>query len=103
MENLQWLDLMSNNLTGLPVEIGRLKQLRCLNLSMNKRHNLPSEIGNLKNLETIDLQDNNLKSLPVKYFQDMPNLTLLALSGNPLSPGEITAIRRAMPGCTVIW
>ena len=56
------VSLGGNQLTTLPPEIGKIKDLEYLDLEDNNLTTLPSEIGKLTNLERLSLHDNpNLK------------------------------------------
>jgi Leucine-rich repeat (LRR) protein len=56
------INISNNKLSGnIPVEIGRLKQLRSLGLSNNNfSGNIPNQISELTNLEILDLSRNQL-------------------------------------------
>ena len=58
------LRLQGNQLTSLPVEIGRLTGLEVLWLYDNQLTSLPVEIGRLTGLTYLDLSDNPLTSPP---------------------------------------
>jgi len=79
--NLRKLNLLSNNLTSLPKEIGYLTNLEVLNLENNNLTSLPKEIGYLKNLEVLNLDGNKLTALP-KEIGDLSNLINLNLGDN---------------------
>ena len=71
------LDLLSNELTLLPPEIGNLTNLQKLELEYNQLTSLPPEIGNLTNLQQLSVSDNQLTSLPseigncdIYYYRD---------------------------------
>jgi len=81
--NLRKLNLLSNNLTSLPKEIGYLKNLEVLNLDGNKLTALPKEIGDLSNLINLNLGDNNFTSLS-KEIGNLSNLERLSLYGNKI-------------------
>ena len=80
-KDIKKLNLSNNNLTQLPVEIVKLKQLTTLNLSYNKLTQLPVEIGQLTQLTTLELNSNKLTHLPVEIGQ-LTLLTTLHLSDN---------------------
>ena len=84
------LDLLDNNLTELPKEIGNLTNSTVLDLWNNNLIELPKEIGNLTNLRELYLEDNNLTELP-KEIGNLTNLTELVLKSNNLTelPKEI--------------
>ncbi|WP_417913991.1 COR domain-containing protein [Candidatus Electronema sp. JM] len=90
LKNLTRLDLRDNQLTTLPPEIGQLRNLQKLALWNNKLTALPSEICQLKNLTELSLFGNQLTALPSELFQ-LTNLTGLDLYGNKLTtlPPEI--------------
>jgi len=56
------LDLSNNQFTGVPTEIGQLKNLEVLDLSNNRLTGLPHELGNLSNLKILDLRGNAYSS-----------------------------------------
>jgi internalin A len=87
---LQTAMLNSNRLTELPPEIGQLAELRTLMLDGNRLTELPPEIGQLAELQTLWLDGNRLTELPPEIGQ-LTNLRVVMLSGNHLTelPREI--------------
>ena len=87
-EGWQELDLSGQELTELPVEIGKLKQLE--SLILGKKVEGYEKVGN-RYLEKVS--GNNLKTLPLELL-DLPNLRKLDISGNPLEsiPDVVTQI-----------
>ncbi|KAF5428813.1 Leucine-rich repeat (LRR) protein [Candidatus Methanophagaceae archaeon] len=94
LKNLTELNLSYNQLNKLPAEIGKLKNLTTLNLSHNQLTTLPAEIGKLKNLAKLDLSWNQLTTLPAEIGK-LTNLTKLDLSWNQLEtlPAEIVELK----------
>ena len=84
------LNLIENQLTELPKEIGNLTNLKELWFSDNQLTELPKEIGNLSNLTLLTLNDNQLTELP-KEIGNLSNLKELWLYRNQLTelPKEI--------------
>ncbi|KAK3326224.1 Endonuclease/exonuclease/phosphatase [Apodospora peruviana] len=83
-EFLQELYIASNQLTSLPADIGRLRNLRLLEASNNQISELPPEIGMCTNLKTLLLFDNQIHTLPHELgFLYM--LEMLGIEGNPLN------------------
>lgn len=78
-DNVCYLDLSNNNLTQLPGEVLKLKNLTSLYLNFNHLDSLPPEIAKL------------------------PNLTSLDLTGNPMSQAEVDKVRRLLPGAHVLF
>ncbi|HYX16540.1 MAG TPA: leucine-rich repeat domain-containing protein [Nostoc sp.] len=87
-EGWQELDLSGQELTELPVEIGKLKQLE--SLILGKKVEGYEEVGN-RYLEKVS--GNNLKTLPLELL-GLHNLRKLDISGNPLEsiPDVVTQI-----------
>ncbi len=87
-EGWQELDLSGQELTELPVEIGKLQQLESLILGKKVEGYQP--VG-LRILEKVS--GNNLKTLPLELL-GLPNLRKLDISGNPLEsiPDVVTQI-----------
>jgi len=81
---LQKLSLLDNQLSKIPREIGKLKELQELWLNDNKIKELSKEITQLRNLQKLDLSNNQLSELPKKITQ-LKNLQYLNLSNNQLS------------------
>ena len=80
---LRRLDLVWNELTALPPEIGQLTALAQLSIHGNALTELPPEIGQLTNLAGLWLPYNRLKTLPVEIC-NLPTLSQLSLGNNEL-------------------
>ncbi|MEH1925288.1 leucine-rich repeat domain-containing protein [Nostoc sp.] len=87
-EGWRELDLSGQELTELPVEIGKLQQLE--SLILGKKVEGYEEVRN-RYLEKVS--GNNLKTLPLELL-GLPNLRKLDISGNPLEsiPDVVTQI-----------
>ncbi|QTA85600.1 COR domain-containing protein [Desulfonema magnum] len=88
------LDLSHRNITQLPREIGRLRNLFVLYLGSNQLRELPREIVHLKNLTQLDLNSNQLTEFP-KHIVQLKNLFRLDLSFNQVAelPREIVQLK----------
>jgi len=80
--NLHILNLLDNNITKLPKDIGNLNGLKYLNLSNNQLRELPEEIINLNNLKYLNLSYNELEVLP-ENIEYLTNIEYLSLKNNP--------------------
>jgi hypothetical protein len=84
---MKMIDLSSNYLTqSIPVEIGKLVELRALNLSRNQLVGyIPSSIGEMENMEVLDLSRNRLSCVIPISIVNLNFLDMLDLSYNTLS------------------
>ena len=83
LNNLQSLDLHSNNISSIPSSIGDLATIESINLSYNKISSLPESIGNLSSLKILNLSCCNLKKIP-DFIVTLPSLEHLLINGNKL-------------------
>lgn len=81
LEKLESLCLSGLNITALPEEIGRLRNLRTLSVSNNLLEFLPGSIGLLSRLEKLDLSGNRLSSLP-EGLSKLSQLRVLRIADN---------------------
>lgn len=80
LENLEILELMSNNLTGaIPPEIGRMRNLKKLVLR-GKFTSIPEELWQLENLEILELS--TASDHAIDFLGDLHNLQSLTLMCN---------------------
>lgn len=80
--NLRWLILTDNSITELPKEIGLCTRMQKLMLAGNKLSTLPAALRNCSNLGLLRISANRLVQFP-HWLLSMPQLSWLALSGNP--------------------
>ena len=98
-QTLSTVELTSNSLTRMPVELLRLAPtLRTLTISWNMLSSIPASIGRLRRLETLDLSFNRLEILPPQLCC-LYNLKSLCLSDNDLlqlpdAMGDLSSLER---------
>jgi small GTP-binding protein len=63
------LDLSKLNLTSLPKDVNKLKNLQILNLGQNNLSSLPVEICDLKKLTILDLGENKFQKFPEEVLE----------------------------------
>lgn len=78
--------ITSNNVTSIPLEVTRLKNLDRLLLSANKVAFVPKELENLTALRALDISNNPIKINSFDQFLNIPNLTVLYIATNQLLP-----------------
>ncbi len=71
--SMEYLHLTNSNISYLPPELGKLKNLRAICLDGNSIDNYPKEMCTYKNLIRLDLDDNNISNFP----REIGNLTSL--------------------------
>lgn len=59
MPSVEYLNLSSNKLQSLPVELAEMQRLRELDISQNDLTSIPKELMKLKHLQSLDLLGNN--------------------------------------------
>ncbi|XP_077297692.1 uncharacterized protein LOC143919287 [Arctopsyche grandis] len=79
--NIKNLDLSSNLIKMIPIELKNLHQLRLLNFSHNQIDTL-EEISYVKYLITLDLSKNKINTISIKAFKNMKHLEELYLQDN---------------------
>ena len=95
----------SNNLTGLPLELGEVQKLRVLRLKYNAFEALPPVLSRFRRLEILELADNKISCLDdeilsqltsVKY--DVSTLLHMLQSHSSVQPAiSCTTAARATP------
>lgn len=101
LSKLEILDLSSNQLASIPIDIINLTKLIELNLDNNVIVSLPTEIGKLSHLKQLSLRNNHItctstnfddvknpQPLPSTLFTDTP-LIDLNLHGNPMTSTQL--------------
>ena len=78
-----YIDLVGKEITALPENLSLSPNVRELNLRANLIQALPENF-NLPNLKLLDLRENQLDYVDPKIIQQLPNLEVLNLDGNPL-------------------
>ncbi|MBD3344273.1 MAG: hypothetical protein GF401_04335, partial [Chitinivibrionales bacterium] len=84
LTSLQTLNLEGNDLTYLPVAVGKLSKLVSLDISRNNIVEIPEEIGVCTALYDLNLSENQLVNLPLAISK-LQRLSSLNISGNRIS------------------
>ena len=84
LKNLEYLDLSINTIKSIPDGISELKNLKNLSISYNLLDQINPEISNLPKLETLWFLDNRLELIPDELCE-MKNLVELNITGNPIN------------------
>ena len=93
LDSLVTLKLDDNQISELPMTIGKLKKLEELFLSQNYHESLPPSIGLCRKLHTLNVDDNDIEFLP-KELGSCISLKILSAHGNRLItlPAELDHI-----------
>lgn len=102
LAGLRVLDLSQNRFRSFPAAALQLHELRELNLAGNLMEELPEDLSPLGALKILDLRDNRLTRLSPALAR-LKGLEVLDLTGNPLDPGEVEALRQALPATHVLF
>jgi hypothetical protein len=90
------LNLSNKNLTVLPIDIGKFKNLQKLDLSSNKLKTVPKEIAKLRKLQSLNLSKNTTLNLQqvFSFFGKSKTLTEIILTESTirLLPDNISKI-----------
>ncbi len=84
------IDVASQNLTQLPIQLSNLKNIVSINLLGNEFNSFPTVLCKLTTLDEISLSSNNLTSVS-KEIRQLKNLRILIMNNNQLVelPNEI--------------
>ena len=99
-KKLESLDLGANNIENIYILQYLNAPLRELRLGNNLIED-GTPLMYLRSLEVLDLSGNRLTS--VSPIKQIPTLTWLKLTGNPLSEEQIEELRAALPDCEIIF
>ena len=96
--HLQYLNFANNQLETLPLEIGKLTNLREICLSFNKFDSIPISLQSCERLETLLLNGNQISVIDVEVLRRLKMLAVLDLSNNniqhvPPELGTLTQLR----------
>jgi internalin A len=91
LKNLIQINLSKNNLTVFPNELLSMDKLIVINLSNNKIAQVPTAINKLKNLQGLDLSNNQLTTLP-DTLSSIKTLRFLNVKGNNIDKTQLDKI-----------
>lgn len=89
-DGLKWLILTDNQLSALPADMGRYRQLQKCALAGNQLQQLPDSMQHCRELGLLRLSLNRFTAFPNWLFQ-LPKLAWLALGANPATPVALTS------------
>jgi leucine-rich repeat protein SHOC2 len=100
--NLETLRLPVNALNHLPSELALLKELRVVDFSDCLGLHDIGVLTKLDKLEELDLYGCGITHLP-KGLNQLTQLRVLGLKGNPLDKREVDIFSKNLPGCRVVF
>lgn len=103
MTNLQVLKLDHNLLDGSLIAEVRLMPLVNLDVSYNNMTGMPAELGQLSKLQTLNYSYNHITGLPNELANLKNNLKTFNLTGNPLTPSQISQLKSELPNTTILF
>lgn len=94
-KNLRKLNLSNNNITSISAEITKLDKIISLDLSNNKITDLRAKFFELQKLEVLIIRNNKIKILP-RQIGKLTELKKLICSGNQIQdiPEEIASLQK---------
>ena len=99
LESVKTLFLFLNELTQVPKDLEKLKQLTELHLNNNKLNNVKG-LEKLGQLKYLHLENNNLTNL--KGLESLTHLKELDLNNNPdLTKAQIEELQKVLPACKI--
>jgi len=84
LPKLEKLSLTNNRLSEIPEGLSRIRSLNCLVLPDNLIDTLPESMAALSQLRELYLWGNRLSFLPDFLFEELPELKVINVDGNPL-------------------
>lgn len=81
----------------------QLNSYSSIDLSNHELDEIPLFVWEMKNLKTINLQENELKKLPALELKNLPKLSKIVLSGNPLDTTNFQQIRQSNPSLQILF
>ncbi|WP_337881076.1 protein kinase [Rheinheimera sp.] len=81
-DSIRWLILTDNQLTALPADMGRYRQLQKVALAANRLRALPESMQDCTSVALLRLSLNRLTTVPDWLFQ-LPKLAWLSVGANP--------------------
>jgi internalin A len=99
LADLSELRLSFNKIKDISI-LSNLKNLKTLALWENKIEDI-SSLSTLKDLRYIDLDNNSITDLTPLY--NLTGLWDLYISGNPVTEGQVDALRAALPNCDIMF
>jgi len=93
--SLRNLDVSSNKISSLPVNMATFKILKSLNISKNRIVEIPQQFASLVKLEMLNLSFNNIKIVP-QSFSCLKNLKEIDLSHNSITefPSSLAGLKQ---------
>ena len=99
-EDVCSLQIGEGNLTEIPRDISKLKNLTYLSIIRNDITTIPAEIGELNNLVTLYLNFNQISTVPDELGK-LNKLQKLQMVSNPLSASEKAKVKQLLPNVEI--
>lgn len=90
-----------NQVTVIPSQVFRFKELTLLSLFNNEISEIPEAISQLKNLRTLYLDMNPLETL-LPMASSMQQLEILGIAKTRISTEEVGLLQKSLPKCQIL-